>query len=252
MRSLCLPMVGQSRPGTTTFIMNVIITGASSGIGFELAFQFASASETSRVVAIARSADRLHLLQDRAREAGCEHRLSVMPMDVWEVGLEHICPLMDHVDVLVNNAGFLHAAPFEEFTDELFLETYRTNVLAPARLIRQLLPLMGEESPTHIVNIGSMGGVQGSVKFPGLAAYSSSKAALAGLTECLAEEFRDRNIRVNCLALGAVHTEMLMKAFPRFTAPLSAAEMASYVMQFASKAHRYYNGKVLPVSATTP
>jgi NAD(P)-dependent dehydrogenase (short-subunit alcohol dehydrogenase family) len=97
-----------------------------------------------------------------------------------------------------------------------------------------------------------MGGVQGSAKFPGLAAYSSSKAALANLSELLAEELKEKNIRVNCLALGAAQTEMLETAFPGYKAPVTAAEMAQWVGWFAINGHRFFNGKVLPVALSTP
>ena len=111
---------------------------------------------------------------------------------------------------------------------------------------------MGKKKGTHIVNISSIGGVQGSAKFAGLSAYSSSKAALCGLTECLAEEFKGTNISVNCLALGAVQTEMLLKAFPGYKAPLKANQMASYIYELALNGRNYYNGKILPVSLSTP
>ena len=97
-----------------------------------------------------------------------------------------------------------------------------------------------------------MGGFQGSTKFAGLSAYSSSKSALSGLTECLAEELKDRNIAVNCLALGAVQTEMLGKAFPGYKAPLSAAKMAEFICEFALTGQLFFNGKIIPVSSTTP
>jgi NAD(P)-dependent dehydrogenase (short-subunit alcohol dehydrogenase family) len=97
-----------------------------------------------------------------------------------------------------------------------------------------------------------MGGVQGTVKFPGLSAYSSSKAALAGLTECLAIEFQDKDIAVNCLALGAVQTEMLQEAFPGFKAPVSPDKMAEFIGNFVLTAHHFMNGKVLPISLSTP
>ncbi len=129
-------------------------------------------------------------------------------------------------------------------------EVFSVNVKAPMLLIQALLPLMKPGS--HIVNIGSMGGVQGSVKFPGLSAYSASKGALAVLTECLAEELKDRQIAVNCLAFGAVQTEMLAKAFPGYEAPVSAGKMAEFVADFALNGNRYFNGKILPVSLSTP
>jgi len=232
--------------------MNAIITGASAGIGFELVKTLLRDTSIYKVVGIGRRADRLHALSVYAQENGMADRFVPIVSDVMDVNLDAVRQLMTRVDILVNNAGFLCVAPFEELTDADFEEVYRTNVFAPARLIRQLLPLMGGDDPTHIVNIGSMGGFQGSSKFPGLSAYSSSKSALAGLTECLAEEFKERNITVNCLAIGAVQTEMLARAFPGFCAPVTAVEMAEYVSHFALNAHRYYNGKVLPVSCTTP
>lgn len=232
--------------------MNAIITGASSGIGFELVKTLLHDTHIYKVVGIGRRTERLHALSLYAQENGMADRFIPIASDVMDVNRDLVRQLIGHVDILVNNAGLLRCAPFAELTDADFEEVYRTNVFAPARLIRQLLPVMGGERPTHIVNIGSMGGFQGSSKFPGLSAYSSSKSALAGLTECLAEEFREQNIKVNCLAIGAVQTEMLACAFPGFVAPVSAQEMAEYVAHFALNAHRYYNGKVLPVSCTTP
>ncbi|MBL7933330.1 MAG: SDR family oxidoreductase, partial [Bacteroidia bacterium] len=129
---------------------------------------------------------------------------------------------------------------------------YQTNVFAPFILTQKLVPLMGRKSKAHIVNISSMGGVQGSSKFPGLSAYSSSKTALCGLTECLAEELKTNNISVNCLAIGSVQTEMLAKAFPGYKAPLSAKQMAEFISDFALNGHKYFNGKIIPVSSTTP
>lgn len=232
--------------------MNAIVTGVSSGIGFELVKRLLASDTIYKVVGIGRRADRLRSLNDYADELGVSDHFVPIVADVMDVNLEAIQKHIDHVDILVNNAGLLRHAPFAQLTDKDFEEVYRTNVFAPARLIRELLPLMGGERVTHIVNIGSMGGFQGSSKFPGLAAYSSSKSALAGLTECLAEEFKEHNIKVNCLAIGAVQTEMLAMAFPGFTAPCTAMSMAEYVADFACNAHRYYNGKVLPVSSTTP
>jgi NAD(P)-dependent dehydrogenase (short-subunit alcohol dehydrogenase family) len=97
-----------------------------------------------------------------------------------------------------------------------------------------------------------MGGYQGSMKFPGLALYSASKGALAVMSECLAEEFKETGIKVNCLALGAAQTEMLKEAFPNYQPPLSAEEMASFVCDFALRGQSFFNGKILPVALTDP
>ena len=85
-----------------------------------------------------------------------------------------------------------------------------------------------------------------------MAAYSSSKGAVSILTELLAEEFKETGPFVNALALGAVQTEMLSEAFPGLDVPMDAKTMAAYIAQFALTGHRFYNGKVLPVSNTTP
>jgi len=82
--------------------------------------------------------------------------------------------------------------------------------------------------------------------------YSASKGALAILTESLAEELKEQNIRVNALALGAVQTEMLEEAFPGYQAAVTAEEMADFITDFALKAHSYINGKIIPVSLSTP
>ncbi len=154
------------------------------------------------------------------------------------------------VDALVNNAGALLNQPFSETTKEDFEAVYRVNVFGLASLIRLLLPLIDPKG--HVVNISSMGGIGGSSKFPGLAAYSSSKGAVNILTELLAEEYKESGPSFNSLALGAVQTEMLAQAFPGFQAPLSAKEMAQYIFKFAVEGHHFFNGKTLPVSSSTP
>jgi 3-oxoacyl-[acyl-carrier protein] reductase len=154
------------------------------------------------------------------------------------------------VDLLINNAGMLLNKPFEDTTKEDFMKVYNVNVFGVAELIRKVLPHLKKGS--HVVNISSMGGIQGSMKFAGLSAYSSSKGALITLTELLAEEYREHGIAFNVLALGAVQTEMLSEAFPDFKAPLQPSEMAAYLFDFATTGSRYYNGKVLQVSSTTP
>jgi len=97
-----------------------------------------------------------------------------------------------------------------------------------------------------------MGGFQGSVKFPGLALYSASKGALSTLTEVLAAELSARKIAVNCLAIGSVQTPMLQEAFPGYKAPVTPESMAQLISWFALNANNWLNGKVIPVSLSTP
>jgi NAD(P)-dependent dehydrogenase (short-subunit alcohol dehydrogenase family) len=235
--------------------MNIVVTGCSRGIGFELV-RYLSKDPENHIFAISRNERKLIKLKDHCLSENLFDNVTPVIADLTEPGVtdqltEFIKGKVQRIDALVNNAGFLVNKPFEDITFKDLLYVYNTNVFAPFQLIQSLVPLMGG-SRSHIVNIGSMGGVQGTVKFPGLSAYSSSKAALAGLTECLAIEFQDRDIAVNCLALGAVQTEMLQEAFPGFKAPVSPERMAEFIGHFVLTGHHFMNGKVIPVSLSTP
>lgn len=234
--------------------MKIIITGASRGIGFETALEL-TGRRGHEVLALSRNAERLQLLQDEARRMGAGARLWTLPFDLNLpdfAGLEQAVDRLGGADVLINNAGYLVRRPFADLEPADWQRSFQVNVLGPAALIRFFLPYLRRAERAHVVNISSMGGFQGSVKFPGLSAYSASKAALANLTECLAEEWKEENIATNCLALGAVATEMLEEAFPGYEAPLTSAEMATFLADFAIGGHRFFNGKVLPVSVSTP
>ena len=219
----------------------VIVTGASRGIGRALVDTFKVMGH--EVWALSRNIDELKHIKGI-------HAVSIDLSDEQQISDWVESCGVDHFDVLVNNAGMLINKPFSETTTADFEAVYSVNVFGVAQLIRHLLPLLSVDS--HILNISSMGGVNGSAKFPGLAAYSSSKGALGILTELLAEEFKDNGPRCNALALGAVQTEMLAEAFPDYEAPVSATEMATYIADFSLNGHRLYNGKVLPISQSTP
>ena len=154
------------------------------------------------------------------------------------------------VDVLINNAGKLINKPFTEISSEDFLEVYQVNVFGVAEITKLMIPFLQKGS--HVVTISSIGGIQGSIKFPGLAAYSSAKGAVITLSELLAEEYKEQQIAFNVLALGAVQTEMLEEAFPGYQAPISASEMADYIYNFSLTGNKFYNGKVLQVSSSNP
>lgn len=227
--------------------MNVIITGASRGIGFELIHQFLKNGAT--VFCLTRNTEPLRPLANEQLHAIATDLSSV---DSMNEAVAIIKQKVNAVDVMVHNAGSLVNKPYETISYNELEHVYKVNVFAPYYLTQQLLPLLGKEKRAHIVNISSMGGFQGSAKFAGLTAYSSSKAAIASLTECLAEELKEKNISVNCLAIGAVQTEMLAEAFPGYVAPLLPKQMAEYIFEFSLKGHQYYNGKILPVSSSTP
>lgn len=227
--------------------MNVIITGASRGIGFELIQQFLQHNAT--VFCLTRNTAPLQPLANANLHVYATDLASVESMDA-ALGL--IKEKVKQIDIMIHNAGSLVNKPYDSISYAELERVYKVNVFAPYYLTQKLLPLLGKEKRAHVVNISSMGGFQGSAKFAGLTAYSSSKAAIASLTECLAEELKEKNISVNCLAIGAVQTEMLAEAFPGYQAPLSPAQMAEYIYDFSTKGQQYYNGKILPVSSSTP
>ena len=231
----------------------VIVTGASRGIGFELVKQYAQAGHD--VLAISRNLSRLEVLQKECAHLNSKSKVHIISFDLVDGDFESdlmpfVSQCFDEVDILVNNAGALVVKPFTEIQPEELERVYRVNVTSVFRLTQLMMPKFSDQA--HILNISSVGGVQGSVKFPGLAAYSSSKAALVGLTECLAEEYKDSSMSFNCLALGAVQTEMLEEAFPGYEAPTSAKDMARYILEFSLSGPQFYNGKILTVSKSTP
>lgn len=233
--------------------MNIIITGASSGIGFETALEFTLNTE-HKVICIARTADKLRKLLEIAKGITPDCTLLPVEFDIVNDDYAALVPFLKEqlgtVDILINNAGSLINKPFLETTPADMWQMLESNVMGHFNMIQNVLPLM--PSGSHILNIGSMGGFQGSVKFPGLSAYSSSKAALHTLTECLAQELVETGIKINCLALGSAQTEMLERAFPGYQSPVMAFEMGKYVADFAKTGHRFFNGKTLPVAVTTP
>ncbi len=224
---------------------NIIVTGTSRGIGFELVKLFSKTGHN--VLALSRNEKPINELQ---LDNVVSMSFDLSDAKQYAKVENYIKGEWEQVDVLINNAGTLLSKPFSETDMVDFERVYKTNVFGVAEMTRVVLPFMKKSS--HVVSISSMGGVQGSMKFPGLAAYSSSKGAIITLTELLAEEYKEQDIAFNVLALGAVQTEMLEEAFPGYQAPTSALEMAQYIFDFSLSGNKYYNGKLLQVSNSTP
>ncbi len=238
--------------------MNIVITGASRGIGYQTALQF-STDPSNKVYALSRSMDGLTRL---VKESG--GRVIPFECDITNSGsvknfIDEIKRTSTSVEVLINNAGRLVKKNLDVITMEDWRAVYEVNVFGVFNMVKELLPLlrngklnteMGIHS--HVVNISSMGGVQGSMKFAGLSAYSSSKGALITFTECLSEELKGEGVRVNCVALGSVDTEMFAEAFPGLKAGGEVREISGWIRQFSEEGWRFFNGKTLPLSATTP
>tara|TARA_Y100000766_G_scaffold49991_1_gene40226 strand:+ start:19893 stop:20567 length:675 start_codon:yes stop_codon:yes gene_type:complete len=224
--------------------MNVLITGCSRGIGKCMLEKLTNDPSVTKVFALSSNQQIMF---------GSEKVVKVQVdflSEHWEETLQ--VAVQDYkLNAIINNAGYLFHGNIDKTPQEEIYKMYRINYYAPLRITQLLLPNI-KEGMGHIVNIGSMGGFSGSVKYPGLSVYSSTKAALANLSECWAEEFKDFGITSNCLALGAVNTEMLHSAFPEYEAQVSAEKMADKIIDFVFNYGEIINGKIIPFSLSTP
>lgn len=234
--------------------MNIVITGAGNGLGFETVLELLKDPQ-NKIIALSRSTGKL---KTHLHGLGNDifNRILLLDFNICsgnpELELAGACTsFLPVVDVLINNAGALINKPFTEVSTDDFRQMMEVNFYGHIHMIRFLLPRFNPGG-AHIVNIGSMGAFQGSEKFPGLTAYSASKAALMNLSESLATELAPQKIRVNGLALGSANTDMLRKAFPGYESPLSAAEMARFIAGFALTGHQFFNGKIIPVALMNP
>ena len=230
----------------------VVVTGASTGVGRATAKALAQ-EHGCGVIAVARNPAPLDELAGECRSG--PGGITPLPMDLLaDDAVDKLVQVVDgrRLHGLVNNAGLLIKRPWGQWMAEDAQRLFMLNAAVPLLLAQALMRRLQGDPPGHVVNIGSMGGFQGSVKFPGLAMYSGSKAALANLTECMAEEMKDRQVRCNCVCLGAVDTAMLRAAFPGYTAPVGPAEVGAWLARFLLEGHNLFNGKVLPLNTSTP
>lgn len=189
----------------------VLITGASSGIGLELARLFAA--DKSNLVLVARSEEKLQAIAGELRQRhGINVRVIVKDLARPEAPDEIAAELSQagiQVDVLVNNAGFGLAGTFAELPLERQMEMVQLNVTSLVRLTRLLLPAMIERRRGGMLNVGSTAAFQPG---PNMAIYFASKAFVLSFSEALHEETRAKNVTVTCLAPGAVATNFAAAA----------------------------------------
>lgn len=223
----------------------ILVTGASRGIGYEIAKNLASRGH--KVTAIARTKSKLEKLAQQYPDSIRTHKVDISQASELSAVRSGIS---GKVDGIVFNAGLLINRPFMELEDADWQRMWDVNVMGVVRLARFMVKHMSKKS--HMLIVSSMGGFQGSDKFPGLSAYSATKGAVAILAECLSAELQNQKISVNALCLGAVQTEMLKEAFPDYQAPVSAKDMAEYISDFVLEKHQFYNGKILPVALSNP
>lgn len=223
----------------------IVVVGASRGIGLEIVMQFAKQGNT--VFALSRDLVKMKKAFD------AYSNITPLSFDLSKNVLDQIKGISKQIgaiDILINNAGYLVNKPFDSISHEEFQLSYQINVIGVMETVQGFMDSFHSEA--HIVNISSMGGFQGSVKFSGLSTYSTSKAALCSFTELFSEEYKETNLSMNCLCLGAVQTEMLQEAFPGYEAPTTPDQMATFIVDFAQNGHKFFKGKILPVSLSTP
>lgn len=225
----------------------IVLVGASRGIGKATVEKFASNPDHT-ILALSRNTKGMEQFSHLSNVKCFGFDLEVS--NVREQA-EKIFADFDSIDILINNAGKLVNKSFTDLTPQDLTSSYQANVIGVMQTVQAALPKMLENGG-HIVNISSMGGFQGTVKFAGLAAYSTSKAAVCSFTELFYEEHKDTKVKMNCLCLGAVQTEMLEEAFPGYLAPVSAEKMGEFISDFALNSHQWINGKIIPVSLSTP
>lgn len=240
--------------------MNIVITGASKGIGYNTAIYLAK-NPNNKIFALSRDVNKLKKL---AAECDSGNNIEIIPCDVSneksvEESVKKISDKISGLEVLINNAGMLINKPFAELTILDWHSVYNVNVFGVVNITKALLPLMlrgqissATNTKSHLLNISSVGGINGSIKFAGLSSYSSSKGALITISECLSEELKSSGVRVNCIALGSVDTEMFKIAFPGIKASAGVLETAAWIGDFAIDGHRFFSGKIIPFSTSTP
>ena len=217
---------------------NVIITGTSSGLGFELVNKFIA--ENYSIISLSRSTCSIK----SSLVEHCNFDIT-NPKSISELK-KLIQSKYKTIDILINNAGMLINKPFVELSKKEFISVYDVNFFGVIELIKGILPFF--KSKSQIINISSIGGINGTNKFKGLSAYSSSKGALNILTEVLAEEFKETGPVINSLCLGSVQTKMLEQAFPGYKAQVQPREMANFIYDFSQSGGKVFNGKIIPIS----
>lgn len=220
----------------------IVVTGTSSGIGNEICIQ--AAKLNYKVISISRNIEPL-----KGINGIDSYKVDITDKKSIKNFIDDLRNRDLKIDILINNAGQLSNELFGETSYESFKQTFDVNVFGLAEITRSLIPFINKSG--HVINISSIGGVNGSKKFPGLSVYSSSKAAVIALTEVLAEEYSE-GPSFNVLALGAVQTKMLKEAFPDYEAQTKPGEMAKYIIDFAINGNNLFNGKLISVSNSNP
>ncbi|QDS93899.1 putative oxidoreductase [Roseimaritima multifibrata] len=183
-----------------------LVTGASSGIGLELAKLFAAGGDD--LVLTARSEDKLNELANDLRQ---KHRVTatVIPSDLSKIDqVDRLCDRIEdrglQIDTIVNNAGFGALGKLADLSVERQTDMLMVNIVALTRLTRKMLPGMVRRNSGGVLNVGSIAAYQAG---PNMAVYYASKAYVLSFTEAIREELADTDLHVTCLEPGATESD---------------------------------------------
>lgn len=179
-----------------------LITGSAHGLGLNIARAALEAGDN--VVATARKPEQLQLLSEEFGKRVRTFRLDVSDETQAQAAIDFAVESYGRLDVLVNNAGFGHFAPFEQTDPGIFRAQIETNFFGVVYMTRAALPVMRGQRAGYIFNISSMGG---RISFPGMAAYHASKWAVSGFSETIAREVSQFGIHCVAIEPGGMRTE---------------------------------------------
>lgn len=230
----------------------IIITGGSKGIGGACARLFVA--EGGKVVIVARHLDTLLLLARSLEEEFGRNRVFPIQADISKESevkelFKKTQMKFGPVSILVNNAAIVRVKNFIKYDVQTWDEIMSINIRGMFLCCREAFRQIGKSGQGGvIVNISSLAGIQGLDKFKGLSAYVVSKFGVVGLTESLAVEGKSLGIRVNCVAPGAVDTDMLRQAVPFLKTSTKPEDIARIILFLSDdKQSRSLNGSTLQI-----
>lgn len=232
-----------------------IITGATKGIGKAIATLYAE--HHAQVYAIGRDTNALNSLSHISPNI---HPLEADIRDLSTIKniFQQIKKEQNNIDVLVNNAGIMKDALIGMINEDMLTDVFSTNVFALIQLSQLAARFMSRQNSGSIINLASIIGVEGN---PGQSVYSASKGAVISFTKAAAKELAPKGIRVNAIAPGIIHTDLL-KDVPeeklaeriqkiqmgRIGQPEDVAQTALYL---ASDLSSYVTGQIIKVDGAT-
>ncbi|GGK08718.1 oxidoreductase [Pseudomonas matsuisoli] len=193
-----------------TAAKTIFITGVSSGFGHALAHQ--ALAQGHRVIGTVRSVEALASFEALSTDRAHGVIMDVTHFDTIDDIVADVVRTHEHVDVLVNNAGYGHEGVFEESPLDEMRKQFDVNVFGVVAVTKAFVPLFRQRRAGHILNITSMGGY---ITMPGIAYYCASKFALEGLSDTLSQELRPFNIHVTAVAPGSFRTDWAGRSMRR-------------------------------------